>query len=437
MSVSNKRETPHLVFLPSGIGNLSPFFRLAVVMASSNCKVTFINVQSEAVDPDFANHPGVEVVDFEMQAETSSNTTISDPFIARVASINRALYRLSPILASLQVSAIFSDFAVAATLAQISDDLNIPLCIVSTTSALFFALVTNLPLLLSQDSNLFSNSTREIDVQGMPSIPKTHIPAAWLHNSSKNHLLTAYLLPNARALPKVKGVLLNSFNWFEQETLAALNCSRALQIFPVGPLPTYEQQKGHHLPWLSEQPAQSVVYVDFGSQEVISPDQIREVKKGLEISGFHYLWVTEFAGESCFERSKKGIIISGGVDQERVLADPAIGVFVNQCEWQSIMQAAWEGVPMLAWPQHGDQKMNAEAIEKTGLGIWMKEWSSGGEELIDGNEIGRQVGQMMEDMNIKKAAKFVRERAREACENGGSSQKAFNQVVQMFTSSKN
>lgn len=178
----------------------------------------------------------------------------------------------------------------------------------------------------------------------------------------------------------------------------------------------------------------------------MSPDNIRELKKGLEISGYHYLWATQgnssiafegFSGESCFERHEKGMIVRGRVDQERVLADPAIGVFVNQCEWQSIMQAAWEGVPLLAWPQHGDQKMNAEAVEKTGLGIWMKEWGSGGEEVVDGNRISRLVGQMMQDLKIKKAAKIVRERAREACENGGSSQKAFNKVVQTFTSNKN
>lgn len=159
MSVSNKRENPHLVFLPSGIGNSTPFFRLAAGMASRNCKVTFINVQPQAVDPEFADQPGVEVLDFEMQADAPSDTTISHQFIARVTAINRALYQLNPILTSLQASAIISDFAIAATLAQISDDLNIPLYIVSTTSAQFFAVVANIPLLLSQDSEVFSNSS--------------------------------------------------------------------------------------------------------------------------------------------------------------------------------------------------------------------------------------------------------------------------------------
>lgn len=116
-----------------------------------------INVQPQDVDPKLANQPGVEVLDFEMQAD--ADASISDSFIARVTTINRALYQLNPILTSLQASAIFTDFAIAATLAQISDDLNIPLYIVSSTSAQFLAVVANIPLLLSQDSEVFSNSS--------------------------------------------------------------------------------------------------------------------------------------------------------------------------------------------------------------------------------------------------------------------------------------
>lgn len=53
--------------------------------------------------------------------------------------------------------------------------------------------------------------------------------------------------------------------------------------------------------------------------------------------------------------------------------------------------------------------------------------------MVDGDEIGRVVRQMMEDLDINKAAMIVRERAREAPEIGGSSKKAFDKVVQMFT----
>ncbi|KAL0377571.1 UNVERIFIED_CONTAM: UDP-glycosyltransferase 13 [Sesamum radiatum] len=63
----------------------------------------------------------------------------------------------------------------------------------------------------------------------------------------------------------------------------------------------------------------------------------------------------------------------------------------------------------LAWPHHCDHKMNAETVEKAGLGIWIKEWGWGGEKLVHGKEIGRLLEQIMGDWDIKKAAK-VRER---------------------------
>ncbi|KAK6129292.1 hypothetical protein DH2020_037001 [Rehmannia glutinosa] len=436
MSLTNsfvQTEHPRLVFLPSGVGNSTPFFQLAVMLASRNCKVTFINVQPQTPEfarfaSFFANHPIIEILDFEFQSHTPSDSTVNDPFIIHIENINRSLYQLIPILSSSQISAIFSDFVLAATLSQISADLNIHFYLISTTSAQFFSVIAHLPFLLAENPNIFSNSSGDIEIQGLAPIPKSNIPPTWM-NDSTNYLLTAYLLPNARSLAKVNGVFLNTFNWFEPETIAALNSNRVLNslppVFPIGPMQSYHPLESLHLPWLSEQPAESVVYVNFGSREVMSTDQIRELRKGLEICRYNYLWAMkddngEFSGYSCLKGTRKGEIIRGGVDQEKVLAHPAIGGYVNQCEWDSVIQAAWCGVPVLAWPQHGDQKMNAEIVEKVGLGIWMKEWGWGGETLVAGKEIGRLVAQIMGDLNIKKKAKIVREKAREACEIGGA-----------------
>ncbi|KAL0450504.1 UNVERIFIED_CONTAM: UDP-glycosyltransferase [Sesamum latifolium] len=364
------------------------------MFASRNCKVTFINMQPQAPTPEFTsfarfstNHPRMEILDFEMDLRAPLDSTIKDPFIMHFQNINHSLDQLKPILSSSPVNAIFSDFAIAVKMAQISADLDIPYYIL--------------------------------------------------------------LLPNARSLSKVKGVLLNTFNWFEPETIAALNSCRVLNslppLFPIGPLRSHEPQESHHLPWVNEKPAESVVYVNFGSRDVISTDQIRELRKGLEICGFNYLWVIkgnekvqdskEFVGDSSSEGSKsRGKIIRGWVDQEKILAHPAIGGFVNQCEWVSVMQAAWYGVPMLAWPHHCDHKMNAETVEKAGLGIWIKDWGWGGEKVVDGKEIGQLLQQIMGDWEIKKAAKNVREKARETCEVGGSSEKVLVEVIAMLGS---
>ncbi|KAL0343839.1 UNVERIFIED_CONTAM: UDP-glycosyltransferase [Sesamum angustifolium] len=390
------------------------------MFASRNCKITFINMQPQSPTSEFAsfarfstNQPRIEILDFEMDLRSPLDSTISDPFIMHFQNMNHSLDQLKPILSSLPVNAIFSDFAIAVKLAEISADLDIPYYIVATTSAQFFSLIAYLPVLTMEDPNVFSNPLGDVKIQELAPIRKSSIPPTWMDDST-NYLLPVFLLPNARSLAKVKGVLLNTFNWFEPETIAALNSGLVLNslppLFPIGPLRSHEPQESDHLPWLDEKPAESVVYVNFGSREVMSTDQIRELRKGLEICGCNYLWVIkgnenvhdsrelqEFSGDSSPEGSKsRGKIIRGWVDQERILAHPAIGGFVNQCEWVSVMQAAWYGVPMLAWPHHCDHKMNAETVEKAGLGIWIKDWGWGGEKLVDGKEIGLLLEQIME-----------------------------------------
>ncbi|KAG8384653.1 hypothetical protein BUALT_Bualt04G0140300 [Buddleja alternifolia] len=440
-------DYPHLVFLPSGIGNLTPFFQLAVTMASHNCKVTFINIQPQAHAPELprfssfiSNHPRIELLDFEIRSNTHPDSTISDPFIIHIEKMNSSLHLLNPILSSLSVSAIFSDFAIATSLSKISADLNIPHYIVSTTSAKFFSLVAYLPVLTGDDPNIFNDSTGEIEVRGLEPIPKSKIPPSWMDTSPSNYILTNYLLPNARSLSNVEGVLLNTFDWFEHETVAALKGSRAMNnlppLFPIGPLKSYDPHKTHQVfSWLDQHKAKSVVYVDFGSREVMPTDQTTELAKGLDICGCNYLWANPH--NIIIEGTKnKGKIIRGWVDQERVLGHPAIGGFVSQCEWGSVMQAAVNGVPILTWPHHGDQRMNAETVEKAGLGVLIRDWGWIGEKLVEGKEIGRVVKQIMEDLNVRKKAEIVRGKSGEACEIGGSSENGIVEVIEMLMSEK-
>ncbi|KAL6960814.1 hypothetical protein U1Q18_038578 [Sarracenia purpurea var. burkii] len=178
----------------------------------------------------------------------------------------------------------------------------------------------------------------------------------------------------------------------------------------------------------------------------MSEDQIRELGNGLERSGCAFLWVLkgskvdkednedleELLGESFLERTKsKGIAMKGWVKQEEILAHPAIGCFVSHCGWNSVMEAARHGVPILAWPQHGDQRVNADVVEKAGLGMWMRDWGWGGEKVVKGEEIGEKVREMMMEEK-RNEAKKIGEEARKACEANGSSDKALMGVVGML-----
>ncbi|KAI6705216.1 hypothetical protein NL676_008178 [Syzygium grande] len=123
------------------------------------------------------------------------------------------------------------------------------------------------------------------------------------------------------------------------------------------------------------------------------------------------------------------MIIRGWTDQQEILAHPAIGGFVSHCGWNSVMEAAWQGVPVLGWPQNGDQRLNAKVVEDAGLGLWERNWDWGVGGIVKGDEIERKIVELMTDEKLRQTAKKVREEARKAVESGGSSDRVIRDTL--------
>ncbi|KAK9107406.1 hypothetical protein Syun_023417 [Stephania yunnanensis] len=95
------------------------------------------------------------------------------------------------------------------------------------------------------------------------------------------------------------------------------------------------------------------------------------------------------------------------------------------------MEAAWNGVRVLAWPQGGDQKVNAAVVEGCGLGVWKRDWEWG---VVGGEDIGRKIREMMEDEELKASAGMVREEAKRAVgDDGGSSRRSLEILVEIWS----
>ncbi|CAB4274937.1 unnamed protein product [Prunus armeniaca] len=457
---------PHIALLPSaGMGHLTPFLRLASMLSSRSCTVTLITAspsvsaaESSHISFFLSQHPLVKHIEFQIiPSKPSSNPTTDDPFCLQFEATNRSVHLLYPSLASASppLSAIFSDFAVASSFAPVAADLGIPNYIITTTSCKFFCLMAYLPVLLS-DPLSFSRSLSEVSIPGVTPMPLPSIPPQF---KNPNHLFTSLIATSAQALSKANGILMNTFDDFEPETLAAINSGRVLDnlppILPIGPLETFEPKKEQdqsYLPWLDSQPEESVVYVSFGSRTAMSSAQIRELSKGLERSGYRFLWVLktrkvdkddkeelkDLLEESFLDRTKnKGRVVKGWVSQQDILEHPAIGGFLNHCGWNSVMEAARKGIPMLAWPQHGDQSGNAEVLEKAGLGIWERKWGWGLEGLVSGEEIGKKIVELMEDEKLRGLARKVGENAGKATGIGGKSEKVLTEVLEYLEQKKN
>nr|WUG53805.1 UDP-glycosyltransferases 4 [Camellia sinensis] len=451
-------KSPHVAVLPgAGMGHLTPALRLAAMLSSRGCLVTLIAVkptvsaaESTTISNFFSTYPHINRLDFEILPRKPPSSTNDDPFFIQFEAISRSVvHLLKPLLLSSSppLSAIFSDFTVSMTLTPILEELCIPNYVLSVTCARFLSLLAYLPYLINENSPKFSESDDYVHIPGLSPLPLSTIPPPFFNPTL---FFTSFAISNALFLPKAKGILVNTFERFEPDTLAALNNGRVLSnlppVHPIGPLEPYKLEKGEQLSWLDDQSVISVVYVCFGNRTAMSKDQIRELGDGLERSGCPFLWVLksskvdkedteeieDLLGDSFLERIKnRGIVVKAWVNQEQILAHPAIGGFVSHAGWNSVMEAARYGVPLLAWPLHGDQRVISEVVENAGFGVWVRDWGWGGERVVKGEEIGEKVKQLMSDEKLRNRAMEVEEEARKAFQDAnGSSEKALMGIIE-------
>ncbi|KAJ6368188.1 hypothetical protein OIU78_000716 [Salix suchowensis] len=91
-----------------------------------------------------------------------------------------------------------------------------------------------------------------------------------------NNILKTSFLEDSEKVAESSGILVNTFESFEQESLRTLNDRQILlkrlpSVVAIGPLPPCDFEKGQlQLTWLHDQPAGSVMYVSFGSRTALS-----------------------------------------------------------------------------------------------------------------------------------------------------------------------
>ncbi|KAK1267786.1 UDP-glycosyltransferase 73B4 [Acorus gramineus] len=179
--------------------------------------------------------------------------------------------------------------------------------------------------------------------------------------------------------------------------------------------------------WLDQRPGGSVVYVSFGTQTHLSDGQLDEIARGLEMSGYDFVWAV---------RSKtwvvpdglegRGLVLRGWAPQRRVLTHRATGGFMGHCGWNSVLEGLSAGKPMLAWPMIAEQHLNAKFVVdelRAGLRIPTgKPWEDGfiveRAVIAEGVKelMGREKGEM-----VRERARELAEAAQQAVKPGGSS----------------
>ncbi|TVU11630.1 hypothetical protein EJB05_45225, partial [Eragrostis curvula] len=469
-SGENAVARPHVVLLPSaGMGHLVPFGRLAVALSSAHgCDVSIATVlptvsaaESRHLEGLFAAHPAVRRLDFALAPFDESAFPGADPFFLRFEAMRRSAPLLGPLLDAASASALVTDIALSSVVLPVARERRVPCYVLFTASAAMLSLCAYFPSYL--DANAAGGggggggNVGDIDIPGVYRVPKSSIPQA-LHDPK--HLFTQQFVANGRGLVDAAGILVNTFDALEPEAVSALRQGTVAAagfppVFAVGPLrpvplpadnePAKNGATGY-MDWLDAQPARSVVYVSFGSRKAISKDQLLELAAGLEASGHRFLWVVKstvvdkddaadlgdlLGGEEFLDRVRgRALVTKAWVEQEAILRHPAVALFVSHCGWNSVTEAAACGVPVLAWPRFGDQRVNAGVVARGGLGAWVETWSWEGENgLVTGEEVAEKVKAMMEDNDVAKKAAKVRDAATAATAEGGTSSRSLAEFV--------
>ncbi|XP_043715314.1 UDP-glycosyltransferase 89B2-like [Telopea speciosissima] len=232
-------------------------------------------------------------------------------------------------------------------------------------------------------------------VPGSPVYPWRHLSLvyrSYIPGDPEGELIRDDFLANIASW----GIAFNSFSELERHHLRHLeNDFGHNRVWAVGPLlppdddPTVPAERGGSMSvsardvmsWLDNREDNSVVYVCFGSQAVLTNEQMEAMAIGLEWSGVHFVWcvkeatVGHVAGKysvvpTGFEDrvAGRGVVIRGWAPQVSILRHRAVGSFLTHCGWNSVLESIVAGVPMLAWPMTADQFVDARLLEEVGVG---------------------------------------------------------------------
>ncbi|KAL0356874.1 UNVERIFIED_CONTAM: Gallate 1-beta-glucosyltransferase [Sesamum calycinum] len=201
----------------------------------------------------------------------------------------------------------------------------------------------------------------EIDVQlpYMPLLKHDEVPS-FLHPSTPYPFLRRAILGQFKNMSKPFCILMDTFQELEHGIVEHMS-KVCRPIKTIGPL--FKELKSPN----------SVVYISFGSIVHLKQEQVDEIAHGLLGSEVSFLWVVRpppkesnvephVLPQGFLEKAgDKGKIVKWS-PQEHVLAHPSTACFVTHCGWNSSMEALASGVPVVAFPQWGDQVTDAKFL---------------------------------------------------------------------------
>ncbi|WOL14883.1 hypothetical protein Cni_G23664 [Canna indica] len=238
-------------------------------------------------------------------------------------------------------------------------------------------------------------------------------------------------------------ISIRAFREIESDYIDHLSRVLDKEIVPVGTLISDDDDGGGQvtnkdresersiMAWLDAKERSSVVLATFGSEYFMSNEEMREIARGLQLSGLSFIWVVRFPKEEdrvatavdggsswttglpsgfleMVANGKGGLVVEGWAPQRRILGHPSVGGFLSHCGWSSVLEAMKYGVPIIALPLQLDQPGNAKLVEEIGVGMEVKK-----DRGVLGKFSGEDVEKGIWDVVVGEEGEGVRRKARQ------------------------
>ncbi|KAH6772695.1 hypothetical protein C2S52_004494 [Perilla frutescens var. hirtella] len=461
----------HIVLIPAmAQGHMIPMLEMAKLFTSRGIKTTIIATPAFAgpvtKSRQSGHDIGLSVTDFPPKGSSlpdhvASFDQISTPDL--VTKFLRAMELLQgpveTILQELQPNCVVSDMFLPWT-ADSAAKFGIPRLVFFGTSC--FSRCLSEEMELQKPYKNVSSDSEPFVLGGLPhelSFARSQLPP--FHLQEEENDFKKLFSQISESAKNTYGEVVNSFYELESAYLDHFKNVLGKKAWQIGPLllcsneAERKSQRGKEsaidehecLAWLDSKRPNSVVYVCFGSSTTFTKAQLHETAAGLEESGQDFIWVVrkgkdqenelDLLPQGFEERVKgKGLIIRGWAPQLMILDHPAIGAFVTHCGWNSTLEGICAGVPMITWPVFAEQFYNEKLVTEvleTGVSVGNKRWMRVASEGVGRDAVAEAVEQIMLGggaPEMRRRAKYYKEMARKAVEEGGSSYNTLNALME-------
>nr|AYA22038.1 UFGT6 [Fagopyrum tataricum] len=484
----NRHENLHVIFIPyMAPGHMMPMIDMARLFASHGVRSTVITTPANADrfsrtlyrDSLLGNPIFLETVNFpweESGLPEGCENLISAPTPEITIKLIRAIEKLQPKIESLvhqiNPNCIVSDVLYPWSV-DVAEKLQIPR--IAFSGSCFFSDCVSKCIKKYRPHQGIESESEEFVVPNLPhdvALTRSQLPDILKKKTDFTELFERL----RQAEEKSFGVLINSFYDLEPAYADYFRKDLEVRSWNVGPLSLHNMEVDDKaergdtasidaqscLTWLDSMEPSSVLYVCFGSLTRFSMSQIIEMASALEDSGHPFIWVigkllkseeNDSRGDEWwlpqgFEEkirdSSKGLIIRGWAPQVLILEHQAIGGFLTHCGWNSILEGVCGGVPFITWPMFAEQFYNEKLVTQVlRIGVCVgnlqwKVWATEEGPVIDRAKIreavSRVMGEAAESEEMRKKAKELRDLARKAVGEGGSSYKDFKALIEEIKS---